>query len=135
MPALVVVRIGTVVPGHGNGSPVDLDGFLYRIFFRRTITVVFFEGTHAVNNDGPTFMFLLLAQDDVLVQGNIVIGLAILSGADHFQVAALDGSPVGRCLLAAHTHRGMFGRQGADRFQLGRFTASVSSLPAATPVI
>ena len=110
--------VGAVVLDHGHRSPIDFHGFFHgvRIFGSRSRP----ELGHAVYYQTAAFVLFLLAQDHILAQGYIIVGLAVLSGADHFQVAALDGVPVGHCLLAAHTHRGMFGRHGADRFQLSQ---------------
>ena len=94
---------------HRNGGAVNLHSFLHGIVRLVPLVIVFPEGPYAVDHDGTAFVFFLLAQNDVLVQGHIVVGLTVAGGASHFQVAALDHRIIRLGLLAAYRNGGMPG--------------------------
>ena len=61
---------------------------------------------HAVYYQTAAFVFFLFAQDHILAQGHVIIGLAI-GGTGQFQVAAFHRRVIGRGVRTAHRNGGV----------------------------
>ena len=66
------------------------------------------ELSHTVHSQAATFIFFLFAQDHILAQGHVVIGLAAGGLPLQFQIAAFDQSIIGRGLVAPYGNSGVF---------------------------
>ena len=105
--------VGAVILHNRDGRPVNLDGFFHRIGFLGIRCLA--ELGHTVHYQAAAFVFFLFAQDYILAQGYIVIGLTVSGMPLQFQVAAFHKGIIGRGLLATYGNGGVF---GVNRFQL-----------------